>query len=51
MDYIDIDNKDENALSEKQKKFLKETEQQIGREIAYCGNGEKSILLVGDISQ
>lgn len=51
MDYIDIDNKDEKTLSDKQKKFLKETEQRIGRKIAYCGNGEKSILLVGDIGQ
>lgn len=51
MDYIDIDNKDEKTLSEIQKKFLKETEERIGRKIAYCGNGEKSILLVGDAGQ
>lgn len=48
MDYIDINNKDSRTLSSKQKEFLKTVEQMIGRDIGYCGNGETSILSMGD---
>jgi len=44
LDYVDYDNKGNNQLTEKQRKFVREIEKKIGQSIDYCGNGEMSFI-------
>lgn len=49
IDYVDAKNKYSENLSAKQIEFVKRVENEIGQRIDYCGNGEMSLIEMGDL--
>lgn len=49
IDYLDAKNKYAEELTEIQKLFVKRVEKKIGQKIDYCGNGEMSLIAIGEL--